>query len=70
MTRAELEARRRSLETGIAILRAQIADDEEILQKKRTNLAATVGAMQECEYWLGRLPAGSEPDGQLAEENN
>ena len=52
MTLEELEARRKNLEAGIALLRMQIADAEASLDAMRKNLSATMGAVQECKFWI------------------
>ena len=55
MTPEALDERRKNLEAGVLLLRSQIADTEASLNVMRTNLSATTGALQECQYWIEQI---------------
>jgi EAL domain-containing protein (putative c-di-GMP-specific phosphodiesterase class I) len=57
MRREAIEERLRALHIGANQLRAEITETEAALVTRRADLAATIGAIKECEYWLGQLGA-------------
>ena len=48
----QLEQRKADLTAGANDLRGRITQLETALQQHKNSLEATLGAIQECEYWL------------------
>lgn len=63
MTHAQIDAR-------IAQLRRAIAAMHEERRKLDLDVAATDGAIQDCEYWLAQMTADTFPVGQQDETDD